>query len=286
MPAARLEYSAGESVRTIVPSRRSQGAACAVERPQHFCPSSSWRRQPDEKEPTNKSCFHREHSQCAPAPSRLSARHGAAIRMRLARFTLCASGRGWALGNATRMRTTLAQKAVQLVQALAKRRTRRHSWACLLGLLAWLPVMVFAAGNLAFHVRPWQLGPLLVPIAVVLVPLAYPTLLGILPRQPWHSPPDWRSGNGQFLSMSAGRELVNLQHALAAMEEAHPSAHASRRHVSAVHDRRCAGSPRRHRIPQWRHPKTQLTVQAHFRLQRLRENKLPAYEKGTSKHAG
>ena len=38
--------------------------------------------------------------------------------------------------------------------------------------------MVFAAGNLSFNVRPYQLLPLLVPIVVVLVQLVYPTLLG------------------------------------------------------------------------------------------------------------
>jgi amino acid transporter len=38
--------------------------------------------------------------------------------------------------------------------------------------------MAFAAGDLSFHVRPYQLLPLLIPVAVVLVQLAYPTLLG------------------------------------------------------------------------------------------------------------
>ena len=76
------------------------------------------------------------------------------------------------------MKTTLAQRAVQLARALIERRNRRRSWAYLLGLLVWLPVMVFAAGNLSFHVRPYQLLPLLLPVVVVLVQLAYPTLFG------------------------------------------------------------------------------------------------------------
>ncbi len=67
---------------------------------------------------------------------------------------------------------------MQLAQAVIKRRARRGSWAYMLGLLFWLPPMFFAAGNLSFHVRAWQLLPLLIPIAAVLVQMAYPTLLG------------------------------------------------------------------------------------------------------------
>lgn len=67
---------------------------------------------------------------------------------------------------------------MQLAQAIIKRRTRRRSWAYILGLLVWLPPMLFAAGNLSFHVRAWQLLPLLIPIAAVVVQMAYPTLLG------------------------------------------------------------------------------------------------------------
>ena len=40
--------------------------------------------------------------------------------------------------------------------------------------------MVFAAGNLSFHLRPYQLLPLLIPIVVVLVQLAYPIMAGWL----------------------------------------------------------------------------------------------------------
>jgi len=69
-------------------------------------------------------------------------------------------------------------KTMLLLRSLVKRRTRRGSWAYILGLLAWLPPMVFAAGDLSFHVRPYQLLPLLIPVVVVLVQLAYPTLLG------------------------------------------------------------------------------------------------------------
>jgi hypothetical protein len=69
-------------------------------------------------------------------------------------------------------------KTMLLARSLVKRRTRRGSWAYILGLLVWLPPMVFAAGDLSFHVRPYQLLPLLIPVVVVLVQLAYPTLAG------------------------------------------------------------------------------------------------------------
>lgn len=62
--------------------------------------------------------------------------------------------------------------------AAVKRRTRRNSWAYMLWLLAWLPPMVWMAGNLSFHVPPFRLLPLLIPLVVVLAQLAYPTLLG------------------------------------------------------------------------------------------------------------
>jgi hypothetical protein len=69
-------------------------------------------------------------------------------------------------------------KTMLLARSLVERRTRRGSWAYILGLLVWLPPMVFAAGDLSFHVRPYQLLPLLIPVVVVLVQLAYPTLFG------------------------------------------------------------------------------------------------------------
>ena len=69
-------------------------------------------------------------------------------------------------------------KTMLWLRSLVKRRTRRGSWAYILGLLVWLPPMVFAAGDLSFHVRPYQLLPLLIPVVVVLVQLAYPTWLG------------------------------------------------------------------------------------------------------------
>ncbi|MCX6924371.1 MAG: hypothetical protein NT154_14325 [Verrucomicrobia bacterium] len=64
------------------------------------------------------------------------------------------------------------------LRSLVKRRTRHGSWAYILWSLAYLPPMVWTAGGLSFHVRPYQLLPLLIPIVVVLVQLAYPTLLG------------------------------------------------------------------------------------------------------------
>ena len=48
----------------------------------------------------------------------------------------------------------------------------------MLWLFAWLPPMVFAAGSLSVHVRPYQLLPLLIPIVVILVQIVYPTMPG------------------------------------------------------------------------------------------------------------
>ena len=64
------------------------------------------------------------------------------------------------------------------MHVLVERRTRRGSWAYILWLLAYLPPMVWIAGDLSFQVHPYQLLPLLIPIGVVLVQIAYPTLLG------------------------------------------------------------------------------------------------------------
>jgi hypothetical protein len=85
---------------------------------------------------------------------------------------------GTFFGNTARMSNPLTSKTILLVRALVQPRTRRGSWAYILCLLTWLPPMIFAAGNLSFHVRPDRLLPLLIPIVVFLVQLAYPTLLG------------------------------------------------------------------------------------------------------------
>jgi hypothetical protein len=70
------------------------------------------------------------------------------------------------------------KKAMRLVRAVVKRRTRRGVWAYLLWLLAYLPPMVWIAGGLSFQVRPYQMLPLLIPLVVVLVQVVYPTWLG------------------------------------------------------------------------------------------------------------
>ncbi len=100
-----------------------------------------------------------------------------------------------------------------LLPSLIKRRARRGSWAYMLGLLAWLPPMVFAAGNLSFQVRPCQLLPLLIPVVVVLVQLAYPTLLG------WAVlviPSVFTAGVGVFFVVATAPARVQ-QHELAAL---------------------------------------------------------------------
>ena len=76
------------------------------------------------------------------------------------------------------MDSPLRKRSMQLVRAVVERRARRGSWVYMLGLLVWLPPMLLAAGNLSFHVRAWQLLPLLIPIAAVVVQMVYPTLLG------------------------------------------------------------------------------------------------------------
>jgi hypothetical protein len=72
------------------------------------------------------------------------------------------------------MNSPLPQKTVQLARTIFERRTRRGSWAYIVWLLAYLPLMGFIA---SFNGRPY-LMLLLIPLAVVLVQLAYPTLLG------------------------------------------------------------------------------------------------------------
>ena len=76
------------------------------------------------------------------------------------------------------MSSPASTKAMLLLRALFKRRTRRASWAYILWLLAYLPLMVFIADFVFFHLRPYQYLPVLIPVAVIIVQLAYPTLLG------------------------------------------------------------------------------------------------------------
>lgn len=63
---------------------------------------------------------------------------------------------------------------MQLARTIFERRTRRGSWAYIAWLLAYLPLIGFIA---SFNGRPYLIL-LLIPLAVVLVQLAYPTLLG------------------------------------------------------------------------------------------------------------
>jgi hypothetical protein len=65
-----------------------------------------------------------------------------------------------------------------LLYALFRCRIRRGSWAYILWLLAYLPLMGFIADLIFFHLRPYQLLPLLIPIVAVPVQLAWPTLFG------------------------------------------------------------------------------------------------------------
>jgi len=78
----------------------------------------------------------------------------------------------------TSITSALPETATPWLRALVGRRTRRRSWAYILALLAWLPPIAFMAGDLSFHVRPRRLPLLLIPILIVAVQLALPTLLG------------------------------------------------------------------------------------------------------------
>ena len=68
----------------------------------------------------------------------------------------------------------------RLARSLFQRRHRRHSWAYVLWLLAYLPTAWLYAGELAFHAgaRAYQMWPLLVPVAIVIAQMIYPTLAG------------------------------------------------------------------------------------------------------------
>ena len=76
------------------------------------------------------------------------------------------------------MGSPTSTKAMGLLRSLFKRRPRRAPWAYSLWILAYLPLMVFGS-NFAFpQLRPYQYLPVLIPLAVIIVQLAYPTLLG------------------------------------------------------------------------------------------------------------
>jgi hypothetical protein len=76
------------------------------------------------------------------------------------------------------MSSPASTKAMLLLRSLFNRRTRRASWAYILWILAYLPLMVFVSDFLFFRLRPYQYLPVLIPVAVIIVQLAYPTLLG------------------------------------------------------------------------------------------------------------
>ena len=76
------------------------------------------------------------------------------------------------------MSSPSANKATLLLRAVFGRRIRRGSWAYILWLLAYLPFMIWSADYAFVHPRPYQFLLLLIPVAVVVVQLVYPTLLG------------------------------------------------------------------------------------------------------------
>lgn len=78
------------------------------------------------------------------------------------------------------MRIALRSAAVGIATYLVGRRPRRASWAYVVWLIPYLLTAWLFAGEMAFHsgARPYQMLPLLIPVFVVAVQLAYPTLLG------------------------------------------------------------------------------------------------------------
>jgi hypothetical protein len=76
------------------------------------------------------------------------------------------------------MSSPASTRAMLLLHSLFKRRTRRASWAYICWILAYVPLMVFVSDFVFFRLRPYQYLPLLIPLAVVIVQLVYPTLLG------------------------------------------------------------------------------------------------------------
>jgi hypothetical protein len=76
------------------------------------------------------------------------------------------------------MSSPASTKAMLLLRSLFKRRTRPASWAYILWILACVPLMVFVSDSFFFRLRPYHFLPVLIPVAVVIVQLAYPTLLG------------------------------------------------------------------------------------------------------------
>jgi hypothetical protein len=64
--------------------------------------------------------------------------------------------------------------------ALIQQRSRRGWWAYVIWLLVYLPLVMFFAGEMSFHsgARVAQMWPLLVPIVILIVQWARPTVLG------------------------------------------------------------------------------------------------------------
>ena len=76
------------------------------------------------------------------------------------------------------MSSPSTNKVRLLLGAVLGRRIRRGSWAYILWLLAYMPFMIWSADFVFVHPRPYQFLLLLIPLAVVVVQLVYPTLLG------------------------------------------------------------------------------------------------------------
>jgi len=77
-----------------------------------------------------------------------------------------------------KMSSPSANKAMRLLRAVFARRIRRGSWAYILWFLAYLPFMIWSTDYAFVHPRLYQFLLLLIPLAVVVVQLVYPTLLG------------------------------------------------------------------------------------------------------------
>ena len=84
------------------------------------------------------------------------------------------------LGGTTRMDNTQPQSKLNPLRALIIRRGRGRAWAYGLWLLVYLPTALLFAGEMSAHSGAGIITmlPLLIPVAIAVAQMIYPTLLG------------------------------------------------------------------------------------------------------------
>jgi hypothetical protein len=103
---------------------------------------------------------------------------------------------------------------LRLARSLFQRRPRRHTWAYVLWLFAYVPAAWLFAGDTGAQV--YQLWPLLVPVVIVVAQMMYTTLVGwvviVVPsalysgvgvfyliRNATETPPQWQYDSSGFI---------------------------------------------------------------------------------------